>query len=499
MDNPRLSQLFEQVLSQAPTDQPVYLVGGAVRDWLLKRAVHDLDFIVAQPVRPFARRVASALGGDFYMLDETRSTARVIQYGEQGERIFLDFCALRAPDLESDLRDRDYTINAIALDIRQPDVKIDPTGGIADLQARVLRLCSEQALQNDPVRILRGVRLWQSLDFQLLPESRAAMRQAADRLARVSAERRRDEFWRILEGRQPSAAVRLLDELGALPALLPELEALKGMTQSAPHVEDGWAHTLAVLTALERVWSGLVDQAPGFKEDPFLLAAIQRLGRYQPQLAEHFRVPLVPERSARGLLFLAALLHDIAKPMTRSVDPDGRIRFFGHDEQGANLALVIGRRLALSESEAAHLAQAVARHMRVHLLAMTGERPSRRAVFHFFRDSDLAGLDVILLTLADTLATYGPTLTQATWERELDVAQALLEAWFEQPGQVIKPTRLLTGSELMKELRIRPGPQVGRLLDLIREAQAAGEVNTRAEALDLARSQLSQLENDPSL
>lgn len=485
----RLSQLLDGVLSQAPADQPVYLVGGAVRDLRLDRPVHDLDFVVPNQVRSFARRVANALGGDFYMLDEGRSSARVIVHAADGGQTFLDFCILRGPDLESDLRDRDFTVNAIAFDLRQPDVWIDPTGGIADLQAGVLRACSAQSFQNDPVRVLRGVRLAQGLEFRLLPETLDAMHPVVVRLPKISAERRRDEFLRILEGRNVRTALRLLDDLDVLRTILPELIPLKGMTQSAPHIYDGWEHTLAVLAELERVWAGLVE-GQALAADPFMAAAAQRLRRYRPQLVEHFRVQLNPNRSLRALLFLAALFHDIAKPQTRTVDPDGRIRFFAHDERGARVAADCARRMALSQVEVERVEHIVVHHMRVHLLTMSGELPSRRAIFRYFRDSGLSGVDIVLLSLADMLATYGDTLSQEAWERELATARALLEGWFDQSARVVQPPRLLSGTDLMNELNLVPGPEVGRLLDLIQEAQATGEVNSRDEALELARKSL---------
>ena len=503
-EDSRLSQLIQGVLRQVPADQPVYLVGGAVRDLLLDRPVHDLDFVVTGMVRTLAQQVANALAGDFFMLDEGRSTARVIVHSKIGvdlwvypgvstpgvaeERTFLDFCSLRGPDLEADLRDRDFTIDAISFDLRWPEALIDPTSGLADLQAGVLRACTAQSFQNDPVRILRGVRLALGLGVRLLPETLEAMRQVAGRLPEVSAERRRDELFRMLEGRQAHTAVRMLEALGALQYLLPEVIALKGMTQSAPHIFDGWEHTLAVLAELERVWAVLIDDGGGAAgADPLMDAVVVRLGRYRPLLTEHFRAQLNLDRSTHGLLFLAALLHDIAKPQTRTVEPDGRVRFFGHDKQGARLAAACARRLALSQAEVDRLEQIVAHHMRVHLLASSGELPSRRAIFRYFHDCGLAGVDVVLLSLADMLATYGAALPQPVWEIELDTAGVLLEGWFERPAQVVKPSRLLTGSELMDELGLTPGPVVGRLLDAIQEAQAAGEIGSKAEALELAR------------
>jgi tRNA nucleotidyltransferase/poly(A) polymerase len=492
----RFMELLDVLRREAAANSPVYLVGGAVRDILRNQPVHDLDLVLTERVRPLARRVANRLGGDFYMLDEERDTARVIDHSPEGGAIFLDFCSLRAPNLESDLRDRDFTVNAIAIDLRHSDRLIDPTGGAQDLRAGLLRACSPQSLERDPVRVLRGVRLSFSLNFTIQPETQAWMRQAAPLLARISAERQRDELFRMLEGGQVSSAIQLLDTLGALDLLLPELAALKGVTQSPPHILDVWEHTLALLRALDRLWAVLVGEPSAGslpEEKPLVAAAVSRLGRYQTALADHFSAALNPNRSLRSLLFLAALYHDIAKPSTRTVEPGGRIRFLRHEDLGATMSVERAHALALSQVEIQRLESIVSQHMRIHLLANTGERPSSRAIYRFFRDAGPAGIDIILLSLADVLATYGDSLPLPVWEAELEIAQALCEAWFERPADSVHPPRLVTGDDLMAALSLPPGPSVGRLLADIQEAQAAGEITTREQAIAFAKSQCPDL------
>jgi tRNA nucleotidyltransferase/poly(A) polymerase len=472
----------------APPSTQLCLVGGAVRDLLRQKPLHDLDWIVIGDVRPLARRVADALAGDFYMLDEERDTARVIDRAPDGSPLFLDFCALRAPDLEADLRARDFTVNAIAFDVRQPERLIDPTGGAADLRAKVLRACSSEAFSNDPIRILRGVRQALAFGFQIEPQTLNWMRQAAALLQGTSEERQRDELVRMLDGGQAQSAIRLLDTFGALAPVLPELAALKGVTQSPPHTLDVWEHTLAVLKELDRLWAVLIADPVG---DPaanlVAAAAVARLGRYRRALAGHFAAGLNPNRSLRALLFLAALYHDVSKPAARSVEPAGRIRFLGHEDLGAEQTVARARRLAFSQAEIQRVEIIVRDHMRLHLLAAGGEPPSRRAIYRYFRATGAAGVDIILLSLADLLATYGVTLTQPVWEAELDLAQILLDAWFEQPAQIVRPPRLVTGSDLMTALHLPSGPTIGRLLAAIQEAQATGEITSREQALDFAR------------
>ena len=233
--NRRIRELWTLLRREAPREIPVYLVGGAVRDLLRGSPVHDLDLVINGEVRRLARRMANLIGGDFYVLDEGRDTVRVIDRAGDGAPVYLDFCTLRVPDLETDLRERDFTINAIAVDLHDPRHLIDPTGGAADLRAGLLRACTPQSFENDPVRVMRGVRLSLSLRLHIPPETLAWMRAAAPLLPRVSDERQRDEFFRMLAGSQIASTMRLLEAVGLIPVLLPELTGLSGVEQSPPY------------------------------------------------------------------------------------------------------------------------------------------------------------------------------------------------------------------------------------------------------------------------
>ena len=228
--------LLESVRSSIPDGLTVYLVGGAVRDALLGRPVHDLDFVLERNAIKTARHIADALHADFYPLDSERDTGRVIVTNADGTHMLMDFAAFRGADpssgtgksLEADLEGRDFTLNAIALKLSDNSL-YDPLGGAMDLKEKRLRACSPSAFTDDPVRILRGVRLAANFGFHILPETRAAMKAAAGLLGKVSPERLRDELFRILDGSQPATCLRALDLLGALDKVLPELSALKGV------------------------------------------------------------------------------------------------------------------------------------------------------------------------------------------------------------------------------------------------------------------------------
>ena len=260
------------------------------------------------------------------------------------------------------------------------------------------------------------------------------------------------------------------------------------MSQSPPHFEDVWDHTLSVLQKLESVLRTLaLVHDPEAAANLALAPLSLRLGRYREQLDAHLSAQINPLRSVRALLFMAALYHDIAKPDTRQVEGSGRIRFLEHELVGEQVAARRASALHLSNDEIERLKKIVRHHMRPLLLAQTGQLPTRRAVYRFYHAAGEAGVDVCLLSLADSLATYGPELPQDLWGHQIDVVRTLLEAWWERPAELISPPALIDGYDLMQALNLEPGPEVGRLLELVREAQASGEVHDREGALALAR------------
>lgn len=494
--DPVISRLFE-IVYQAAGKLEIYLVGGAVRDLLMNRACHDMDFALPDDPRQLARGVANEIKGDFFALDDERNTFRVIYHHPTGSRTFLDFCGLRGPDIESDLRARDFTINALALEIHNPAKLIDPVNGLKDLQAKTLRACSKNAFQDDPLRVLRGIRMALAFQFHFEQATLGEMKAAAPFLNRVSPERQRDELFNILDGCQVSSAIRLLDQVGALEQILPEMPLLKGETQPAPHIYDVWEHTLSLLQNLEIVYSTLVGDYNEDRASNLLMGlATLHLGRFRHLLVQHFNNLLNPGRSLRSLLFLAALYHDVAKPAARQAAPGGHIHYIGHEDTGAEVAIRRAQALVLSQVEVKRIETIVHEHMRIHNLVKTGLVPSRRVIFRYFRATGPAGVEICLLSLADTQATYGPTLSTETWVAELMVCKTLLEGWWERKAEVINPVRFLSGDELMKAFGLPPGPLVGKLLAAIQEAQAGGEILDRQQALDFAREQLKGERND---
>jgi putative nucleotidyltransferase with HDIG domain len=444
-----------------------WLVGGAVRDALRPAAppATDVDLVIDGVVRDAAQAHARAGGATAFELSDEFGAWRVVARDRAWQ---ADLNPLRGGSLAADLALRDFTVNAIAQPLAGGEL-VDPLGGAGDLAAGRLRLAAPGALGADPLRTLRLVRLACELGLEPDAEARAAARAAAPGLARVAAERVFGELKRILASQEAVAGLGLAGELGLTAAILPELDAMAGVEQNRYHHRDVAGHTLEVLAAVIEL-----------ERDPGALFGEEHAARIHAVLA----APLADDLTRAEALRFGALLHDVAKPATRRVGEDGRVRFLAHDELGTVMAREILGRLRASERLQAHVAGLVRHHLRLGFLVH--EQPlGRRAVYRYLDASDAVAADVTLLSVADRLATRGDRSDVAI-ERHLVVARAIIgEAldWHERG----RPPPLVRGDRLARELGIAPGPRLGELLAELAEAQFAGEATTPEGAVALAR------------
>jgi poly(A) polymerase/tRNA nucleotidyltransferase (CCA-adding enzyme) len=445
--------------------RPTWGVGGALRELLSGGAAADLDLAVAGGALELGRRLADRLDARVVVLDEARGAGRLTsRAGGPG----VDLVDLRAPTLEGDLRARDFTVNALAVPVAEllregAAAVIDATGGLDDLRAHVVRPCGPAVIGDDPVRVLRGVRLAMRPGWRLHPDAAAAIQAAAPLLARVAAERIRDELLGILSEPRAAAGLRELDGLGALAVVLPESLAMRATVQPPPHRFDVWEHSLRAVEGMD-----------------VLLASLDTLAPWGPVLRDHLALDLGGGLSRREALKLAALLHDVAKPATRT-DTGGRIRFIGHDTAGARRVAQIARRLRLSGHGSRVLERLVAEHLRPMHLAQAGVI-TRRARFRFFRALGDEARDLLLLALADSAALDGAS-PLAVWTGPGGAVVRDLMAGADEEEAAAAAPALLRGEDVMEAFGVPAGPEVGRLLALAREAQALGLVRTRDEAL----------------
>ncbi len=456
-------------------DQEAYLVGGTVRDILLGQgARHDLDLAVPRDALLIARRLADDFGGHLVILKEERGTARVL-VEEAGERYQLDLADFRGDGIEADLGGRDFTVDAMAVRLSEllgdgVAGLIDPLGGLEDLEKRRLRLCAPTALLDDPARSLRAVRLALAFEMTIPPDLANALAAAGPLLSQVAVERLRDEFLHLIALPRGSQGLRELDRLGLLEVLLPEVGPMRRCPQGPPHRYDVLEHSLRAVEALERV-----------------LAELDLLFPDHPDLRTHLVES--PESGIGGaaLLKLATLLHDVAKPATRTVDEE-RVRFIGHDKLGAEVSRAIGQRLRLANASVQLLERLVRHHLRpMHLSQVETITP--RARYRFYRDLGGATPDLILLVVADAAATVSVEPAAVMVGATGRLLRDLLGGWRAARDEARVPP-LVNGHDIMAAFDLTPGPLVGQLLAEAREAQALGLVKTQAEALAALRRAL---------
>lgn len=498
-----------------------YVVGGTVRDWLLGQPSQDLDLAVEGDALVLTRELADELDAAYVPLDIERETARAVlvgaglgaRPGQDGtefptaapgpDHVYIDVAKLRGGTLSTDLADRDFTVNAMAIDLEdavagQLDI-VDPFNGRNDLRAGRLRATSEAALRDDPLRLLRALRLAAQLDFAIEPQTQRWIAEQSAAIVEPSPERVRDELVRLFARPGTAGYLRLMDDLGLLAPLWPELVAGKGVEQPSIHKWDVYEHLLVTVEWIDRIlgaldippFTGLANESGGEPDlNPVYTQVRDCLSPFVPELRTHLLTRLVGGRPRFVLLKLLVLLHDVGKPRTRSVDEGGEIHFHRHAQVGADMVRAILRRLHFGGREVKIGRTVTLHHMRPKWLAVS-EKVTSRAVYRFFRDTRESGVDVVLLSLADTLAKDdAPKADAVEWAAQLDITFRLLKAWFERRDRIVDPPTLVRGSELIERFDLEPGPIVGELLEVIREAQVTDRVSTRDEVFALAREWL---------
>ncbi len=487
---PGASLLLTKV-SSFLTEQNVkwYVVGGFVRDVLLGRDTADIDIAVAADALEIAPKVADALGGKYVLLDKVNRVGRVVLVNEgalstRGQWA-LDFSTFEG-SIEYDLARRDFTIDAMAVDLLRLEEDhtevqlIDPFNGWDDLHQGVIRTVAETAFESDAVRLLRAVRLAAELGFSISQETEALIRRHSYLIAGVAGERVREELLRLLAIPQADL-LPYLDELGLLTAVIPELVQTKEVKQPKEHFWSVFDHSLKTVVAVDFV----LKQGEWEYANEEVLAAVP----WSAVLARHFDLEVSSGSTRRLLLKLAALLHDIAKPQTKTIEAGGRMRFLGHAKEGAAIAVNILERLRFSGKEIKLVEIMVRHHLRPMQMSQEG-LPSRRAIYRYFRDTGEAGIDILFLSLADHLATRGPQLSLTGWQEHAEIVNYVLAQRFQEES-LVTPPKLIDGHDIINIFGMSPGPKIGELLEAVREAQASGELATREEALAYLRERLS--------
>jgi putative nucleotidyltransferase with HDIG domain len=470
-----------------------YLVGGSVRDILFDKPCTDWDIITTGDAPELSRKLANKLNGFYAHMHEKASRITVKQ---KRQTIIFDVAPLQGRSIEADLRQRDFTINAIASPLSDavhsfiehtPLPLIDPLSGASDLVAHTLRVVKDDVFKQDTLRMLRAIRFATRYNLTIEEPTQHLLQRDASLLLIAAPERIRAELYAILEPEGATERLYLLDSFGLFAALFPEFTPARGMRQPGLHHWDVFDHSLHTVESLERLATLLTSPVQETAEihidkghnDLLELQALLR----EAEQAGYFQIASI----SSPVMKLAALLHDIGKTTTQVIQEDGKITFYGHPQAGVPLVQSIARRLSLSVQDQRLIRQVVANHMRPGQLSH--DPITARAVRRYFVDLGPIGIPVALVSLADHLAMRGPDPLTEAWEHHLATVRLLLTRYIRE-REVTLPPHLVQPEELMRKLNLEPGPIIGQLLEQIAEARADGLVHSKEDAFWFAQEKL---------
>ena len=469
-------------------DVQAHFVGGVIRDSLLKIETADIDVAVEGNALIIGKAAASNLKGTYIELDRDRGICRVVVAGEKGFQ--ADFVSANE-GIKADLARRDFTINSMAMDIESVRIYegkvsftisnlIDPLNGRSDLNSGKLRAVSTSSLSDDPVRLMRAVRLSSQYGLRLEDKTYNQIKNIAPKLKGIAPERIRDEFLKTLSLRGASDSIRLMDKLGLLEQIIPEINQSRGVVQPKEHYWNVFEHLIECVGRLERILQPQFQKS-GHCQDDYL----DLIPRFQG-IEKHFDQEVGDGHTRLTVCKVACLLHDIAKPATKTVEPTGKIRFLGHHKEGAKMAESILKRLRFSGKSILLIADQVKHHLRPSQMAPPGELPSNKAISRYFRDVGNASIDNLYLNLADYMSARGPLLEEHEWKQHCGVINHILSKGLHEKDSK-KPPKLVTGHDIMCGLSLAPGPLIGQLLAEVEEARSEGILTNREDALEFLR------------
>lgn len=464
-------QAFDSVIRELGVS--AYLCGGTVRDLLLNRRFRDVDVVLSGRVFEAANLFHSKIKAPFFILDKERQVARVVC--AEGN---WDFSGYRNHTIEGDLKKRDFTINAIAIDWQDfyPGQNIqkivDPYVGAADLKRKIIRTVSENSLQDDPLRMLRAYRIQAEVGFEIDPEVLSQIEKQHALITDVAGERIREELDRILFLSDSAATWRQLGQSSLFDSLFPEMKPMKGCEQGGYHHLDVWNHSLLVLENFEK----------------FILSIPNVFSKHARSIRQYLHEnPGTLDRLR--LLKWAGLLHDIGKPQTRELKEPGRWRFHGHDHVGAELAESLLKRLKFARKDSLVISSVIEHHLRPLNLFNVEDRQEDH-VYRFFRAAGQEATGILLVAYADITAAKGALSDPPRDAEFLKFLQEVVGYYYEEYYPAVSMPELIKGRDLIAKLQMKPGPQMGELLKEIREEQLRGILKNRQDALSFASNWL---------
>jgi len=446
----------------------LYIVGGYLRDMLLKRKREspDIDFCLKKGAISFGRALSKKIKAGFVVLDKAHGAARLVKKIKD-KTYTLDFTDFRGRTLAEDLRHRDFTINTLSRELGS-DLLLDLYNARGDLRDKIIRQVNAHSFDEDPLRILRAFSFSSMLGFKIDQQTLRSIAAKKKKLSGVSPERIRDELFKIFDSPCASECLSRMDKLKILKVVFPEFEVMRGVDQGPYHHLDVHKHSFETLRQLELLFEDL---------------------KKNREIQDYLDEVISSQRRRRALMKLGALLHDIGKPQARR-RKKGKTIFHGHERIGAKITEDLSRRLKLSNDEVLALKKMVFWHLRPGYLA-DNVNLTARAKFRYFRDTQDEAASTLLISLADQRSTKGRLTTKASRMRHEKMVSALLQEYFQQQKEKKEP-RLVTGDDLIREFKLEPSPLIGAMLREVEELQAIGKIQNRQQALQAAKKFMRQ-------
>ncbi|MFH1282331.1 MAG: HD domain-containing protein [bacterium] len=460
------------LLKRLSKDEELFLVGGFLRDYILKRNTLDFDFCIKKNVQYFCKIVSRELGAKCFVLDKDTETYRVILKIDE-KQINLDFSQIKGKTIYDDLALRDYTINAIALDITKIDkIKkniIDPFNGNGDIEKRIIKSISKQNLIDDPLRLLRAFRFKAELKFNIEAKTLAFIKSLSKRIHKSSSERIKDELYKILSVTDSTEIFKQLDKTNLLGEIFPEVTACRNLAKVYYKKEGVLTHLLQTLNRMEYI-----------KENTKSL-----FGNLSPFIRKYIFETISGGYPRFTTLKLASLLHDVGKAPTAKMR-EGRLRFFYHEEEGDKMVKNIADRLRLSSNEKDIVSAMTLGHMRPGNLAYQKEITDR-AKYRYFRDYGNKSISLLLISLADRFTYLTDRQIKSKKDKHHKAILNLINHYY-FAREKVNPPKIINGHQIMKELNIPSSPLVGKILVEINENIVEGNIKTKEDAVRLAKT-----------
>ena len=453
-----------------------YLVGGSVRDFLMGKSFKDRD-IAIKGAEKFAKELSKKFDATFIILDSENKIYRLVLKDKEN---YLDISEMCGNSIEEDLLRRDFTINAIAYDLKEEKF-IDVTGGIEDIKNKHIRAIREENFVDDPLRILRAFRFMATLGFGVNEELEKILVKHKDLLNLPAKERIHDEVIKLFGGKYTSQTLLVMLDLGLLELIFPFVKDTKTVPSNSHHHLDLIHHIIETVRQIEIQY----ENATG-------------------EIKEHLEQIDFGGYPRINHLKLAGFLHDIGKPSTWTLEDNGetvwrvqsgedypkdkpyRHRFIKHDLEGEKLVKPLLKELKFSNKQIEYIAEMVRYHIYPSNVIVSPNLDNK-VMMRYIKKMENNVIDNIILAKADRLSAQGPDVTEEMTETNLNGLDKLLDFYIE-----VKPTlkplpKLVDGLEIMQILGIQQSPILGKIINELHEAQLNEEVNTKEEAIEFVR------------